>query len=108
MSDPTFTMRHDEWQQVLNSIGNIEKTLIRLEERENARDDRVETAQKTATQALTLAQQNHSRLNTVEVHIGNSSKTIDSWQGMAFSVIGKLTAAGVLAVAGYMIGVSAG
>lgn len=108
MPDQTFTMRRDEWQEVLTSLRTIEKTLIRLEERENARDDRVVLAQDTATKALALAQQNSTRLTAVELKIGTNTETIGNWQSMAFRIIGKLAAAGILAVAGYMIGVSAG
>lgn len=104
MSDPMFTMRHDEWKQVLNSISNIEKTLIRLEERENARDGRVEVAQETATKALALAQQNSTRLHTVEVKIGTNAEAIGNWQSLAFRIIGKLTAAGIVGAIGYLIG----
>ncbi len=100
----SFTMRRDDWQEVLASIRNIEKSLVRLEERENARDDRLILAQDTANRALALAQQNGSRVALLESQSGQNKKSIDGWQGMAFKIAGQLSVLGIVGAIGFMVG----
>lgn len=100
----SYTIRRDDWQEVLASIRNIEKSLVRLEERENAWNDRLILSQETANRALALAQQNGSRITLVESQMGQNKKSIDGWQGMAFKIAGQLSVLGIVGAIGFMVG----
>lgn len=103
MPDMNYTIRREEWEKVVDTLDHINRTLIRLEERENARDDRVVHAQATADRALDLATSNATRLTTIEANTGHNTRAIDGWQGWVMKITGALIVAGVCGFIGFLI-----
>lgn len=99
-----YTIRREEWQKVVDTLDDIQRTLIRLEERENARDDRVLSAQATADKAMAMATSNATRITTLEADSGHNSRALDNWQQTALRLVGYLIGAGVVGYVGFIIG----
>lgn len=104
MSEQNYTIRRDEWEKVVDTLQDIKSAIIRLEERENARDDRVAASQATAEKALQLATDNATRITKLEASTGTNTKMLDNWQATALRLIGYLTGAGIVGAAGFFLG----
>ena len=81
------------------TLHSVELAISRLCEREDARMRDIDDAKEKATDALALAQQNRSRIVTLEANLGNNTKALDGWGTNAAKLI---TGVILLAIGAYI------
>lgn len=110
MSDGNYQIRREEWDEVRATLKEVRDAVLKLAERENARDDRIaaanekaESAHAHADRAHTLANDLNTRVTRIEERTGVNSTTINDWKGVAYRVIGGLTVISASGVAAYFM-----
>lgn len=108
--EENYHIRRDEWNEMRSTLKEVRDAMLKLVERENARDDRIawandraEAAHAHAERALVLANELKSDVVVIQERIGVNAKTLDGWQSMVMKIAAGVCIAGICGVAGYIL-----